>query len=145
MSNNNNNISPRSMDELDDIELTQPSSQRRAKRCSTLCKYAKPVSVAIVVSTFVVALIVIIAASTDGPSYSSSANNNSNSNSYGNYGSPSVDGTLGGGSGGYTADDHNTWDNKDWYELTPAEKSAAETLGKFFLRYLVHIIYLVCV
>ena len=131
------------MDELDDIELTQPSSQRRAKRCSTLCKYAKPVSVAIVVSTFVVALIVIIASST-GPSWKKSDNSSANhSEGPGAYGKP-VDGTLGGGSG-YTADDHNTWDNKDWYELTPAEKSAAETLGKFFLRYLVHIIYLVCV
>ena len=134
MSSNNNNISPRSMDELDDIELAhnQPSQQRRrAKRCSALCKYAKPVSVAIVVSTFVIALIVIIASSTNGPSYSSSANSK---NEGGGYGKP-VDGTLGGSEGGYTTDDHNTWDNKDWYELTPAEKLAAETLGKklFFL------------
>ena len=133
------------MDELDDIELAhnQPSSQqRRAKRCSTLCKYAKPVSVAIVLSTFVVALIVIIASSTNGPSYSSSAN--SKNEGPGAYGKP-VDGTLGGGSG-YTADDHNTWDNKDWYELTPAEKLAAETLGKklFFFCNIVHI-YLLCV
>ena len=139
----NTNISPRSMDELDDIELApqSSSSQRRAKRCSALCKYAKPVSVAIVLSTFVVALIVIIAASTgDQPSWkkndgASSTNSNNSGEAYGNYGAP-VDGTLDGSSGsGFTTDDHNTWDNKDWYELTPAEKLAAQTLGKkeFFL------------
>ena len=124
------------MDELDDIELapqSSSSSQRRAKRCSALCKYAKPVSVAIVLSTFVVALIVIIAASTgDQPSWKkndSASSTNSNSEASGNYGAP-VDGTLGGSSSGFTTDDHNTWDNKDWYELTPAEKLAAQTLGK---------------
>ena len=126
------------MDELDDIELapqSSSSSSRRAKRCSALCKYAKPVSVAIVLSTFVVALIVIIAASTgDQPSWkkndgaSTNSNNSNSGEASGNYGSP-VDGTFGGG--GYTfTDDHNTWDNKDWYELTPAEKLAAQTLGK---------------